>query len=132
MARTLRAPVAAGQGNPVAPAPDTQDNAVAPTAYHLRAAIDAAGWKHTAIAAAIAVDPPYLARMLSGEKPIADRHLKALPPDVRRELRRIEAEAEGYIVAAPISDAQAFQFLALAVLQLLRPDRAPVVRTTSL
>lgn len=69
----------------------------------LRLAIDESGWKHDAIACALAVDGPYLSKMLTGEKPIAARHLAALPSDVARIFARRYAEGFGLLVVTPLS-----------------------------
>jgi hypothetical protein len=77
----------------------TEDNALSLTSLTLvRKAIDDSGEKHMAVAAALGVDPPYLARMLSGEKSFPLQKLDRLPDSVRRIYARLEAEREGWQV----------------------------------
>lgn len=68
----------------------------------LRDAIAESGWKHEALASAMDLpNAAYLSRMLSGEKPIGARHLRALPDDVEAIFAQKYAETFGLIVVAP-------------------------------
>lgn len=67
----------------------------------LRESIDASGVKHESVAAALRVDGPYLSKMLTGEKPIGAKHLRALPDDVEVIFARLYAESFGLIVVQP-------------------------------
>lgn len=86
---------------------DVKGNDVALVRDILRAAIDESGWKHEAVACALGVCPAFLSRMLSGEKPIAAKHLRALPDDIEAVFARRYAESFGLLVVVPADADQA-------------------------
>lgn len=69
-------------------------------------AIDASEWRHKqdALATAMGLDKSYLSRMRSGEKPIAQKHVAALPDDVEVIFAKLHAESFGLIVVAPATN----------------------------
>lgn len=86
---------------------ESQGNDVDLVREILRAAIDESGWKHDAVACALGIHPAYLSRLLSGEKPIAARHLRALPDDIEAIFARRYAESFGLMVVVPASSEKA-------------------------
>jgi ParB-like chromosome segregation protein Spo0J len=88
----------------------------------LRQAIEDAGWKHDALAAALGVDKAYLSRMLTGEKPWRIEHLVGLPDDIERLFERRRAEQFGLIVVElPADELTARRQLVSGLLGVLAP-----------
>lgn len=89
------------QVNPCSRDDDAQGKLVSLTL--IRAAIDASGWKHEAIAAEMRLpNAAYLSRMLSGEKPWTLRHIEALPDGIEAIYYRLRAESLGLLVVEPV------------------------------
>ena len=69
----------------------------------IRAAIDASGWKHEALAAEMRLpNAAYLSRMLSGEKPWTLRHIESLPDGIEAIYYRLRSESLGLLVVEPV------------------------------
>lgn len=89
--------------------PGDQECELALLRTDLRDAIDELGWKHDALAVVLsertglAIDGPYLSKMLSGDKPLSAAHLAALPDDIEAVLYRRRAERFGLIVVEPLT-----------------------------
>lgn len=62
---------------------------------YLNAAIDESGEQQKAISSDLLVDPSYLRRMRTGEKPWSLRHLEKLPRSIRTIFLTLWAEGEG-------------------------------------
>lgn len=109
----------------VGPAGDARDNSIVRTREALRAAIDESGWKHEAIAAAMSdasgltIDAPYLSKLLSGEKPIAAKHIEALPDEVEQLYSKHYAESFGHVVVPRLSEEEARRHLAIGLFGML-------------
>lgn len=116
---------AAGQANPVDRAGRVRSSAVDRWLVMLRTAISECGWKHEALAAAMAIDPAYLSRMLSGEKPWTVRHIVALPDDVEARFEAKRAESLGLIVVAPAQGEDAVRQFVSGLFGVLR-SRLPL------
>lgn len=111
------APAASREDNHVVPA---QVNSVVPYAQLLREAIDEAGTKHDAVAAALGVGPSYLSKMLAGEKAITDRLIQKLPDDIESIYARKVAEAFGHDVLEKLSGENARRAFASGLIGMLR------------
>lgn len=129
MAATISAQPVRCQAEGGSPAAIRQGESVTLHAL-LRAAIDDRKWKHDAIAVALKVPPKYFSRMLSGEKAITAKHLRALPDDVEIELLVKWAESLGVIVIVPVSDTEARRQLATGLFCLLSGRSELPARTT--
>jgi hypothetical protein len=93
----------------------------------LRAAIDETDWKHEALAIQMGLDRHYLSKMLSGDKPISAKHLRALPDDVEAVFARLYAEQFGLIVVAPLTGVEAERAFVAGLMGVLRgrlPEKA--------
>ena len=108
MRNTVSNGVAAAHANPVS------DGLV----QHLRTALDRCRAKHAAVAAAIGISAPMLAQVLSGLKPLRAVYVDRLPADVRLELARVFAEANGLTVAPRLTEAEALDLTLRGVLAL--------------
>lgn len=104
MSSSMRATADSQQGNPDVLGGEGEDKNLVPRC--LRLAIVESGWKDGAVAEAIglkgASGAAYFSKMLSGDKPISERHLRALPTDVRRAYARRYAKSFGLIVVEPV------------------------------
>ncbi len=90
---------AAARVQVVDPAVCPEVKAIDPDALALvAAAIEESGLQRKVIALALGVDPAYLSRMLTGEKPWPIQKLDMLPAEVRRAYARMQAEREGWQV----------------------------------
>jgi len=92
------------------------------------------GWCHEAIAAEMrlkgcAVDPPYLSKLKSGEKPITGRILDALPDEVEAIFSRHYAESFGQIVITPVPEQDAQRHLAIGLVSLLSTAKLSIRRS---
>jgi hypothetical protein len=85
----------------------------------LRQAIADTGWKHEALAEALAIDKAYLSRLLSGEKPFRVEHLVSLPDDLEARFATLRAESCGLIVVAPVDEATACRHLVSGLIGVL-------------
>lgn len=121
MDRTLTAEPSVNQPKSITQPDSTEIKAINRGAL-LRLAIDRSRVKHAAVAAAIAVQPPYLVLMLKGERPVSERHIEALPREVARELARVWAESFGFLVVAPLSASDAQDALVVGLVSLLRSN----------
>lgn len=92
----------------------------------LRAAIDETGWKDGAVAECIGLSgesgAAYFSKMLSGEKPIGAKHLRALPDDIEAVFARLYAESFGLIVVAPTHGDDAVKALVSGLFGVLAPS----------
>ena len=100
------------------------DNHVPEIRELLRAAIDDCKWKHDALAEflidrGVLCDRYYLSKMLSGEKAITTKHLKALPDDIEARFAKLYAETFGLIVVAPVAEDEAVQQLVTGLVGVL-------------
>lgn len=92
----------------------------------LRRAIDQSQWKHDALAVEIGVsNAAYLSNMLSGEKPIQVRHLRALPDDVEALFAKFYAESFGLVVTVPITGRAAIEALVSGLIGVLTAPQLP-------
>jgi len=111
----MRAPVDA-KGNPVVRAAAAEDKDLVLVRQWFREAIEESGWKKDAVAAAMTehgakVDAPYLSKLLSGDKAITAKHIRALPDAVEAIYARKQAESFGQIVVEPVTGEQAIRNL---------------------
>lgn len=114
------------QGNPVSLISDEQGNDLSLIRDCLRLAIEESRWKHDALATAMALpNAAYLSNMLSGEKPIGAKHLRALPDDVEAIFARRYAESFGLIVVAPLRGDEAVHSLVRGLIGVL--SQAPAI-----
>lgn len=99
-----------------------QTTAGVPLCVMLREAVEETGWKLDALAQHLDINSAYVSRMLTGEKPISDRHLRMMPPDVREAFARKYAEAHGLAVVQRVDRESAYRHLAIALFTLLAPE----------
>ena len=112
------------RGNPVHPEADDPVKPLHLVRLWLREALDQTDTKHEAVAAEIGVSPPYFSEMLAGTKPIAARHLWALPEAVAAHIARRWAEYHGHIVVVPAHSVdQAVRHLVSGLVALLSPHQ---------
>lgn len=149
MNRSLAHTSAVRKDQPVARAGSSQDKSLAhaPTVEDikvdlvrklLRIAIDLTEWKDAAVAEAIGLKgdsgAAYFSKMLSGEKPISAKHLRALPDDIEQIFARLYAESFGLIVVAPVRGEDAVKQLVAGLFGVLAtrlPDQAgPPIKAT--
>lgn len=117
--------LAAGRSGPQVTSRDLrhpQTTAGVPLCVMLREAVEETAWKLEALADHLGMDRAYLSRMLAGEKPISDRHLRMMPPDVREVFARKYAEAHGLAVVQRVDRESAYRHLAIALFTLLAPE----------
>lgn len=74
-----------------------------------RQAIEESGLKHMAVAAAIGVEPQYLSRILSGEKPLSEKHVSLLPKEVGKAFAKLHAQQYQLIVIEGVHGPDALQ-----------------------
>lgn len=117
MGHSLRQPVVPCQANLDSHVDDQQGNLLS----LMRESIEESGWKHAAVAAVLGVEPPYLSRMLAGEKPWSLRAFAQLPDDIEAIFARKYAEAFGLIVVQPVSGEQAVRNLVSGLFGVLAP-----------
>jgi hypothetical protein len=109
---------------------DGEDMELALVRRLLRDAIDESRWKDSAVAEAIGLKGPagaaYFSKMLSGDKPIGAKHLRALPDEIEAIFVRLWAETFGYVVIAPLRGEDAVRSFAAGLLGLFAqlPSRA--------
>jgi len=115
------APTRVAPVNTVALADADEDNSLALKRRFVREAIDELHWKHDAIAALLDVTPPYLSKMLDGEKPITQRHLDRLPDDVEALYYKKCAEHHGLIVVERSTGEEATRRFVSGLFGLLAP-----------
>lgn len=113
------------QANPVARDLDDEDNDLVLIRRCFCEAIDESRVKQEAVAAALRVDGPYLSKMRTGEKPIAARHIAALPDNVEQLFAQKYAERFGLIVVAPLSGREAQRAFIAGLFGVLQ-ERLPV------
>lgn len=115
--------VAVRQEKPASFADDAEGRDLSLIRECLRRAIDESRWKKDALASAIGVtNGAYLSQMLSGEKPINVKHLRALPDDVEGLFAKFYAESFGHIVTAPVYGREAVERLVSGLLGVLSPQ----------
>jgi len=90
-----------------------------------KAAIEASGWKKEAVAADLEINPEYLSKLFSGEKPLMPRHVRALPGPIKKIHARLYAEAFGHLVVTPVEGDLALQQFVSGLVGLL-VSRLPV------
>lgn len=81
---------------------------------------DDLGLQEKELAFALRYDAAYLSRIKKGEKPLPTARLTALPPNVRRELWKRAAEAEGLVVSPEDARQLAIGELLIAVGKVIR------------
>ena len=118
---------AASQRNSLAPALEVSDNRLVRLRMCLRKAIDKGketGWTYEAIAVGMRergchIDAPYISKLLSGEKPITDRILDALPDEIEGWFAGFYAECFNLIVVPRLNEAEATRALASGLFSIL-------------
>lgn len=124
-ARALRASVAEAasvpQGSSSVHLTQSEDKDLVLVRQIFKAAIEESGEKKEFVAAAIGVDPEYLSKMFSGDKPIQTRHLGALPDQIEAIFARRYAEAFGLVVVTPVVGEAAVHSLVSGLVGLLAP-----------
>ena len=124
MNRSMSSAAALPKGNLDVLADGSEDNSLVRTL--LRAAITESGWKDGAVAESMgltgASGAAYFSKMLSGEKPISAKHLRALPDDVEAIFARLYAESFGLIVVAPARGDEAVKQLVAGLFGVLAPQ----------
>jgi len=79
-------------------------------------------WQMQAIAAALKVDPSYLTKLRSGEKPLSLRHIADLPDDIERIYARHYAEQFDMVcVDRPSANDSGVHHILTGVLCLVQP-----------
>lgn len=78
--------------------PDEINTLDRPQVALVRQAIEITRTPMKVVSISLRVDPAYLSRMFSGEKPFPIEKLSDLPDDVRRQHARLMAEREGWEV----------------------------------
>lgn len=81
-------------------------------------------WKDEAVAAAIGIDKSTLSKVLAGTKPLRAIYIDKLPVEVRRELSRVMAAADGLSVCAPATASESIVLLQRVLGQLQHEARA--------
>lgn len=87
------------------------------------------GWKYEAIASAIDVDPSYLTKLRSGEKPLSLRHIAALPDEIEQAYARHYAESFGQVVVPVLRGDAAIAALAGVMVGVIRERDATALPT---
>lgn len=124
------------KGNLVIQQAATQDNSVVRLRQCLVRALEEAetrGWCYEAITTEMRakqcyVDPPYLSKLKTGEKPITARILDALPDDIEASFSKYYAESFGQVVIAPVTQEEAQRCLAVGLFSLLATAKVAVSR----
>lgn len=114
------------KGNPIGPVSIASDSDLVLVRRWMRAAIDESRWKHEAVAmamteAGVPTDGVYLSKLLSGEKPISAKHLRALPDDIEAIYARLQAEHFGHIVVTPVTGDRALRNLVSGLIGVMAP-----------
>ena len=122
-------PTTTGQDKSGVPSENSEDHSLVLSRGCLREAIARCAWSHEAIVAAmrsrgVSIDAPYLSKLLSGDKPIAQKHIDALPDDIEATYYGLQAERFGFIVVAPVDEATARRHLVSGLLGVLAPRPA--------
>lgn len=119
------------QDKSLVPTRDAEDIKVDLVRKLLRVSIDLTEWKDAAVAEAIGLKgesgAAYFSKMLSGEKPISAKHLRALPDDIEQIFARLYAESFGLIVVAPVFGNDAVKQLVAGIFGVLAtrlPERS--------
>jgi len=127
----------ATKGNLAVQQAEASDNSIVRLRECFTKALDDAktlGWCQEAIAAEMrlkgcGVDPPYLSKLKTGEKPITGKVLDALPDEVEAIFSKYYAESFGQIVITPVPEADAQRHLTIGLVSLLSHFKIAIGRS---